>query len=133
MGYYAKGTGECKLIDTNLPLRYMIVDIKNDLAENGSYVIKVGTLGDQLVLLYDDKYIKHEISEDLKIIAKYITDGYFDFVGEDGERWRFKFENGVWNELEGRMIYGLSELTTDELVDELRKRGYNVHSEEETA
>lgn len=133
MGYYAKGTGECKLIDTDLLPHYMIIDIKSDLKENGSCVIEVGTLGDKLVLLYDDKYNRHEICEDLKIIAKYITDGYLDFVGEDGERWRFKFEEGVWNELEGRMIYDLSELTTDELVDELRKRGYNVHSEEETA
>lgn len=133
MGYYAKGTGECKLIDTNLPPRYMIVDIWSDLNENGFHVIEVGTLGDKLVLMYDDKYNKHEISEDLKVIAKYITDGHLDFVGEDGERWRFKFEEGVWNELEGRMIYDLSELTTDELVDELHKRGYNVHSEEETA
>lgn len=132
MGYYAKGTGECKLINT-IPPHYMIIDIKGDLKENGSCVIEVGTLGDKLVLLYDDKYIRHEICEDLKIIAKYITDGYLDFVGEDGERWRFKFEEGVWNELGGRMIYDLSELTTDELVDELRKRGYNVHSEEETA
>ena len=132
MGYYAKGTGECKLIDT-LPPHYMIIDIKGDLKENGSCVIEVGTLGNKLVLLYDDKYMRHEICEDLKIIAKYITDGHLDFVGEDGERWRFKFEEGVWNELEGRMIYGLSELTTDELVDELHKRGYNVQSEEETA
>lgn len=130
MGYYATATGECTFIDTALPLKYMIVDIKNDLRENGSYTVDVSLFGGQLNLLFDGKYHGHEVKEDLKIITKYITDGRFDFVGEDGERWRFKFENGVWNELEGRTIYGLSDLTTEELIDELRKRGYNVIKEE---
>lgn len=130
MGYCVTATGECTLIATTLPPKYMIVDIKNDLKENGSCMVDVSLFGGQLNLLFDGKYYGHEIKEDLKIIAKYITDGHFDFVGEDGERWRLKFEEGVWNELEGRTIYGLSELTTDELVDELRKRGYNVIKEE---
>lgn len=133
MGYCVTAKGECTLIATTLPPKYMIIDIKNDLKENGSCMVDVSLFGGQLNLLFDGKYYEHEIKEDLKIIAKYITDGHFDFVGEDGERWRLKFENGVWNELEGRMIYDRSELTTDELVDELRKRGYNVNSKEETA
>ena len=126
MGYCATGTGECKLIDT-LPPKYMLVDIKEDLKENGSHTVNVSLFGGQLNLLFDGKYYGCDIREDLKIIAKYITDGHFDFVGEDGEHWCLKFENGVWNEVEARIIYSLSDLTTNELIDELRKRGYNVN------
>lgn len=40
-----------------------------------------------------EKYGDEE--EIFNIISKYINNGYIEYLGEDGDRWRFIFANGT--------------------------------------
>ena len=131
MGYYASGYGECTLkggVDLLL-LNY-------DLNTNGAHTIEVSRLTASKMIdvkenrislsAEDQKYYEEEVYRDLNILTKYITEGYIDYVGEDDAHWRITLQDGEWIEQDGKTIYDLSDISDDDLLDELRKRGYNI-------
>lgn len=45
-----------------------------------------------------------EFEEELfKCIAPYVNDGYLEYLGEDGEKWRYVFKDGVCKEIYPRV------------------------------
>lgn len=39
-------------------------------------------------------------------MAEFVDDGYIEYLGEDGERWRYVFKNGKCKEVYPRVILG---------------------------
>lgn len=121
MGYYASGYGECVLKDeTDLAL------IDYDLNRNGARVIDVDRLTVNKIKLCaeEQKYYQEEVYLDLNILTKYITEGYIEYAGEDDAHWRIILKDGKWVQQQGKTIYDLSDIPDDDLLNELRKRGY---------
>ena len=121
MGYYASGYGECVLKDeTDLAL------IDYDLNRNGARVIDVDRLTVNKIRLCaeEQKYYQEEVYLDLNILTKYITEGYIEYAGEDDAHWKIMLKDGKWVQQQGKTIYDLSDIPDDDLLNELRKRGY---------
>ena len=121
MGYYASGYGECVLKDgTDLAL------IDYDLNRNGARVIDVDRLTANKIRLdaEEQKYYPEEVQLDLNILTKYITEGYIEYAGEDDAHWKIMLKDVKWVEQQGKTIYDLSDIPDDDLLNELRKRGY---------
>lgn len=121
MGYYASGYGECVLKDgTDLAL------IDYDLNRNGARVIDVDRLTVNKIKLCaeEQKYYQEEVYLDLNILTKYITEGYIEYAGEDDAHWKIMLKDGKWVQQQGKTIYDLSDIPDDDLLNELRKRGY---------
>lgn len=121
MGYYASGYGECVLKDeTDLAL------IDHDLNRNGARVIDVDRLTVNKIRLCaeEQKYYQEEVYLDLNILTKYITEGYIEYAGEDDAHWKIMLKDGKWVQQQGKTIYDLSDIPDDDLLNELRKRGY---------
>ena len=53
-----------------------------------------------------DRYDEDPVYEFLTKVAPYTTSGEIEYKGEDGNLWRFIFEDGEWKEEDGRIIYG---------------------------
>lgn len=131
MGYYASGYGECTLKDG-----VDLILLNYDLNTNGAHTIEVNRLtasrmidvkGNRISLSAEDqKYYEEEVYCDLNILTKYITEGYIDYVGEDDAHWRIVLQDGEWVEQNGKTIYDLSDISDDDLLNELRKRGYDI-------
>ena len=55
-------------------------------------------------------YIEELIYESLIKLVPFVESSELEFVGEDDSRWLIKFEDGVWKEYEGHVVY--DKLTT---------------------
>lgn len=63
-----------------------------------------------------------------KSMAKYIDDGYLEYIGEDGEQWRYIFKNGECREVYPEIVYDIISYDTDiwDLETTLNKVGINI-------
>lgn len=57
-----------------------------------------------VVDFYGEKFGGYEESV-FKSMAKFIDDGYLEYIGEDGEKWRYIFKNGECKEVYPKLIW----------------------------
>lgn len=53
---------------------------------------------------YGEKFGGYEKSV-FDVIAKYVEDGYLEYIGEDGEKWRYIFKNGECKETYPKVVW----------------------------
>ncbi|MGL4453862.1 MAG: hypothetical protein ACRCX8_06685 [Sarcina sp.] len=53
---------------------------------------------------YGEKFGGYEESV-FKCIAPYVEDGYLEYIGEDGDRWRYIFKGGKCREVYPKLIW----------------------------
>lgn len=58
--------------------------------------------------------------EVFQCIAPYIDDGYLEYIGEDGEKWRYIFKNGECREVYPSITYDM-DVCNNELLEKLKK------------
>lgn len=122
MGYCADGGGLLTLKpNTN-------VDELNNKLANGSGCLSYQFDDNEIEFWCEDKYWEDGVYEDLEIVKPYIVSGELEFAGEDGAIWRIRFDSDTqeWIEENGTIVYGFESYTDDDLIAELRKRGYVV-------
>lgn len=86
-------------------------------------------LGKDCITWYEDnKYHEDETTAFLQAIAPYINSGEAIYFGEDNDMWRFRFDANTeeWVEESGTVIYGMADIATNNLINELTRRGYTV-------
>lgn len=57
-------------------------------------------------------YHNDGIIEELEFFAPYLSEGNFEFIGEDGAHWRFDFRNGEWHDESGEVFFRTDEPMT---------------------
>ena len=64
----------------------------------------------------------------IRSIAPFIKAGNIEYTGEDGTQWRFRFDpnKNEWIEENGSTIYDMNGFSDDELIEELKNRGYTI-------
>ena len=127
MGYCASGFGS---VTANSKESYhSIIELieRNEGKPYSALSIEDHTLVIELQYEYE-KYHDDEALGFLIEICPFVSEGMIEFEGEDDYHWAFKFDpdTGQWNEFSGRMVYGMSSYSDDELIKELQNRGYVV-------
>lgn len=90
MGYHAYAYAELKL-KPNMGTNKVEEDILSFTKEYGAYCCMNRT-NDAILFESDDKYYEDAVEAFCFAFAKYIMPGEaIEFIGEDEERWRFKF------------------------------------------
>ena len=107
MGYYAHGYGVVKTKESVVGKEFekAIWKLNDDL---GLSIDDVSLFKEEYhVTVGNEKYHDEDWKETLKAISKLISEGEFEFTGEDEESWKFKFypEEGVWKEMMGEIVY----------------------------
>lgn len=86
----------------------------NTVLEAESIEDVLGEFRFELCLNKDDRYEIDYFSGEkfggyeeslFKCIAPYVNDGYIEYLGEDGERWRYIFKNGRCREVYPEIIW----------------------------
>ena len=128
MGSYASGSGNATIMAGK------VEELKKVLKT------KYGELGRNCKLDYDldyddlridfwdsQKYYEEDTMDFLNTIAPFINEGCMDYSGEDSV-WRFKFDPDQkdWHEEDATIDYNFESYSDDELMTELKKRGYSV-------
>lgn len=58
--------------------------------------------------IFELNFIGEKYGDDpllFRTIAPFIESGYIEMIGEDGERWRWVFENGKFKEVQAKIIW----------------------------
>jgi len=86
---------------------YTILNASNlaEVMEEFKYELSVDDLGNVYDIGYDsDKQGDEETI--FRVIAPYVEpDSYIEMLGEDGDRWRYLFKDGVLKILQGRVVW----------------------------
>ena len=96
MGYYATGEGYIKTKD-KLP--------EEILAEAESIFEQAEYANNVLDVAVYDKYHEDDVLTFLENIKKYTAAGEIFYEGEDSSYWKFVFNDGEWEELNGHVVY----------------------------
>ena len=88
-----------------------------------------------ITICHDGNYNENEDNAFLNNIAKFITDGSIEYKPEDSDGWKSVFNENTkeWETYPCRKIYDLGDISNDELLKELEKRGYNIPAKKEIA
>lgn len=117
MGYCANGNGSLTLKNEE---QYELIE---GIFENNDYGLELGYLCDNVVHFYTnvDKYYEEDVIEGLNAIKDCIVEGELEFVGEDGENWKFIFANGNWEEYDGTITYDCDPIDNSSLIEKAAK------------
>ena len=124
MGYCADGNGEVFLKD-GINIKELKSKLDN-LNSNIDYNIE-----DQVIMLeeYNFSWFEDKTYTFLNTLNPYIEEGIMEYKSIDDDRhWRYIY-NPVLNKWEEKIAYtsyGFEGYTDNELIDELKKRGYVV-------
>ena len=134
MGYTASGSGEITLkkgITAEFMKDYLNkLEADNKIDHTIEYdcdEYKGQTIID--VRQYDDHYHAEDIETFLDDLIPYISEGALYYMStDDNAQWRYNFdpETEKWNEESGVIDYNFESYNDDEIINELRKRGYLV-------
>ena len=124
MGYYASGEGKAKL-KQNVNIENLVADIERIYGEGS---IELEIQNDTIIIFSDDNSHWHEeyTEQFLDVLSPYVESGCFNYLGEDGDIWRYRFisENGYWLEEKPQIVYGLNDFSDEILIQELENCGY---------
>lgn len=95
-------TFECWKVKVQAPVPDRFDDWKVKVLEKNR---NTNTTSYEIGIWGDEKYYEDEVYQFLKAIAPFTTGGEIEYIGEDGEAWRFHFRNGSWYEDRGRIVY----------------------------
>ncbi len=131
MGYWASGCGNATLnseTNTDDILKMLDTEKENDTFSNDVlYAINANKV---IEFSYSDThYDEGYIMPFLELLSPFITEGdmYMDGEGEDHWCWIFDPKNKQWNENTGEVVYGgLESYDDNDLIKELKRRGYSV-------
>ena len=125
MSYYAQGSGSVTAKDeTAYKNLTAIIDNDDNLQFETFPDDKDLTIG----LDSDGNYHDDLVYAFIKSIAPFIKSGNIEYTGEDGTHWQFRFDpnKNEWIEENGKTVYDMSTFSDDELIEELKNRGYTV-------
>ncbi len=126
MGYTAHGTGSIKIKAgvSEETLRAALAKAQGPYACFGLEISGPYTLTGQTFvdLSHDDNYREDEVYDTLGLFTEIAESGVIEFEGEDGNFWKIELKDGEWKERQGRVVYDLSEFSTEELQEELDRR-----------
>ena len=110
MGYVAHIDFSIQLKDRKTNIEELKKQLKNqDFWEAISYHDPEFNVTEDKTTLcagYDDSYWEDDWHKFLDFIAPYIKDGeIIECMGEDFQLWGFRFKDGKWKEVEGRVVY----------------------------
>ena len=131
MGYYANASGSATIIDgKKAELEKILEDKYGKYAQHCSldYDFFDDKDGNSIEITDSEKYYEEATTEFLETIAPYTTAGCLDYSGEDDCIWRFVFDPATksWNEENATISYDMSDYSDEQLIEELKKRGYTV-------
>ena len=139
MGYSARGNGDATFKD-DVDLK----EIEKKLDEllgttNGhrcwadmEFEISEESDGHKWIRFWESDSCWHEedTMEFLNALNPYIVGGQADYSGEDDSIWRYVYdaEEETWTEEDATICYGFEAFSDNELIEELKKRGYRVEA-----
>ena len=112
MSYNASGSGQI-ILKKEVPDEVLAL-----LDERGAGFLVEDAPDGGLWLTYQYNSYNDQIEDGFKALAPYVKSGNVEFTGEDGEHWRFHFENGKVEEQNGEIVY--RDVTP-------RKRTFNIN------
>ena len=142
MGYYAYGCGYIKFAEHGVPKKIdSIIEKLSDAGFSAESDYDKSGAFKGISLVYEfEKYYEDEIIDSLGYVnnVSRIKEGSAEFTGEDDEHWRFLFENGKWNEENGKVVYGSStddkELAANQIIEIfegfLEQKGIQINKSE---
>lgn len=104
----------------------------------GRWIYENAVIGSETIeeMFEELRFLLYKVGEKLdgceeelfKSMAKYIDDGYLEYIGEDGEQWRYIFKNGECREVYPEIVYDIISYDTDiwDLEIALNKVGINI-------
>ena len=145
MGYCASGDGvavfkkEANIIE----LSDILESKKSEMYALQTDKIEYDIVDDQMSMWHsDERYDEDDVLEFLEVLTPYISEGQMEFTGEDGAKWRFRFNpnSEEWEEQSGNTVYAskgkysedsnfgeiLSKIPEDIIVTYLSNCGYTV-------
>lgn len=97
MSYFANGDGKIipkEEIPDEILMRLSNAEFLVDDAPDGG-----------IWLTFDNMNYNDQVEESMKAVAPYVGNGNVEFTGEDGEHWRYEFENGKVFCADGKIVY----------------------------
>lgn len=97
MSYFANGDGKIipkEEIPDEILMRLSNAEFLVDDAPDGG-----------IWLTFDNMNYNDQVEESMKAVAPYVGNGNVEFTGEDGEHWRYEFENGKVFYADGKIVY----------------------------
>ncbi len=137
MGYYASGSGVVTLKE-GVKAEDILSKLKSlDLLSDWDGDIDAGMKfdGKETIDFWETNDHWHEEDTDkvLSFFVPYIESGSANYNGDENCHWRYTFdpETQKWNEENGRVDYNLESYSDKELVELLKKRGYELKETQE--
>lgn len=132
MGYYAAGSGDVTL-KNGIEASDILEKIRKedfDFLCNGEIEEGVTVDGQKALDIWeaDDHWHEEDVMEVLNFIKPYIDAGCLVYSGDESCHWRYVFDpkTDKWVEENGRIDYNFDSYSDEELVEALKKRGYEV-------
>ena len=120
MGYHAYGSGSITIkAGVSEEALNAVLDRCKTLEITEPYTIAGQTFVD---LDHDGSYHEDEVYDDLRCLTEVAKSGEIQFEGEDSTFWKIELKDGKWEETPGRVVYDLSDFSTEELQEELDRR-----------
>ena len=131
MGYCANAGGSATIIDGKREDLEKILEDKYGSYSPLDYDFFENKDENSIKIYDSEKYYEEDTMEFLETIAPYITKGCLNYSGEDGSIWRFVFnpDTKKWDEQNAKISYDMSDYSDEQLIEELKKRGYLVSKE----
>ena len=131
MGYCANAGGSATIIDGKREDLEKVLEDKYGSYSPLDYDFFENKDENSIKIYDSEKYYEEDTMEFLETIAPYITKGCLNYSDEDDHIWRFVFDPATksWNEEDAKISYGMSDYSDEQLVEELKKRGYLVSKE----
>lgn len=106
MGYYVSLSGDIKLKNITVDeARAIIESVIDPHMYDTATDIKANDFGDVLVDLWAYMKWHDSIDDMLADLSPYTVEGEIECSGEDGEFWKYEFDDAAWNEYEGVKDY----------------------------
>lgn len=108
MGYYANGGGCITFAPGIGPDDEKVYEILEPVFGDMQFTPGNSRHAADVCVSYDGKYYEEDVSEALEKLLDVadVTSGCVEFLGEDGEHWRFLYCPGEgWVEQQGRVVY----------------------------
>lgn len=128
MSYCADGYGKATLKE-NVNTEALKNLLDNKLGEMGADgFLEFNISGCKITLSDGERYCEEDTIEFLNLLIPYVTEGKIVYTDEDGYVWRFVFYPNTkkWLEEKATIDFNFESYTDEELIAELRKRGYTV-------
>ena len=126
MGYYASGNGDATLKEG---VSGKLAKLLDDSRQKIDHDIEWDFSNDRIDFWQSDSHWHEEdLFDFLNMLSPFITEGSMYFNGEDNSNWRYVFnsETNEWDENDGEVIFDLSDVSDQDLIEEVKRRGLKI-------